>query len=86
MGERLFLVFASERLKKNEVPSQIRGKLRIQRGCAEKSPKDLHDSFGVKPDTDNHRSLHETGGSSTMSYSLGRGNLGPPDNALDIAV
>ena len=36
-----------QRLKKNEVPSQIRGKLTIQRGCEDRSPKDLHDGFGI---------------------------------------
>ena len=47
MGERMFVVSTGERSQENEIPSQIRGKLRIQRGCADRPSEDLHDRFGA---------------------------------------
>ena len=40
MGERMFVVFAGEGSQENEFPSQIRGKLRTQRGGADRQSED----------------------------------------------
>ena len=46
MAERMFVVTAGEGPEENEIPSQFRGKLKIQRGCADRPSEDLHDRFG----------------------------------------
>ena len=58
MGERMFVMSTCEGPKEDEISSQVRGKLRIQRGRADRPPKDLHDRIGIQPDTNDHISFH----------------------------
>ena len=46
MGERMFDMSTCEGPKEDEISSQVHGKLRIQRGRADRPPKDLHDRIG----------------------------------------
>ena len=75
MAERMFVVTAGERPHENEIPSQFRGKLKIQRGCADRPSEDLHDRFGSQPDIGNFLLFYKIGRRSTMSDSLGGRNL-----------